>query len=194
MPQPIGFSGSRQLVPQHAAIIASFAGQAARAGQPILTGCATGADQAAIVGALTAGAAAQLTIFAAFGPAGAGACASSAVAQVEQAGAAGAAVQWWAGGGPQVPIKGRLVRRARAFIAALHTAGGSLVAFPASAVGRGTWGEVGLAITAGVPVFVFPCFTGPLPIVAGGSWLFVAAGPFTGSFAWQPGASQPVLL
>lgn len=87
----------------------------------------------------------------------------------------GASVRWWAGGGPAVPMAGRLASRSAALVSAVAASGpgSGLAAFvryacpphllPASSPSAafsghasGSWGSLALAAGLGLPVVVFP--------------------------------------
>ncbi|HZB08356.1 MAG TPA: hypothetical protein VE525_04495 [Rubrobacter sp.] len=113
--------------------------------------------------ALALGASSRLCVFAAFGPVsppwpaarlfapGASSSVSS-VSGVAGALAAGASVSWWAGGGPTVPLAGRLASRSSALVSAVA----------ASGAGRDFVGFVSSACPAGLGPSSFPsaCFSG----------------------------------
>jgi hypothetical protein len=120
-------------------------------------GCASGADEAALRSAVSAGAA--LSVFAVGGPSGSGFWRCSAVSAVRAAAASGASVSWWAGGGSSVPLRRRLKARSAALLSSVVAAGSrGFVAFVggAWAVSPGSWSCVRAAVLSGVPVVVFP--------------------------------------
>ncbi|MCE0732425.1 hypothetical protein LWH48_06365 [Halomonas sp. G15] len=140
-------------------------------GHSLVTGCATGADRAAIASALAGRVPlASLQVLAAFGPGGEGACQVSAVASVRAIASSGGCVIWWAGGGPSVPVRARLAERAARVVA---TASAGLVAFQP---GTGSWRACRLAVRRGLPVVVFGQVLEPLgagrwmPCPGGGIW------------------------
>ena len=120
----VGFCGSRAL-PSSAgvsALVAGVVGSVLSGGRNVAVGCATGGDALVVSSALSAGASSRLRVFAAFGPVSPpwpdtrvfapGASSSlSSVSGVAGALTAGASVSWWAGGGPSVPLAGRLASR-----------------------------------------------------------------------------------
>lgn len=185
------------------------------AGSLLSVGCSAGADAAALSAAVAAGAAVRLQVWAAFGPvspswragrySAPGAWRGSAVAAVAAARLAGAPVRWWSGGGADVPLSSRLVRRSLACVqsAAAGGPGSGLVAFVAAlpprgfgpgpwpSCGSGSWASAAAAALLGLPVVVVP--VGPLAGVSrsslpalpgGGFWLPVLAGPLSGGFRW----------
>jgi hypothetical protein len=186
----VGFCGSRALPVSAAdsALIAGVVGSvlAAVPHRNVAVGCAIGADALVVSSALALGASSRLYVFAAFGPVSPpwpaahvyapGASSSlSSVSGVVGALAAGASVSWWAGGGPAVPLVGRLASRSSALISAVAAsgAGRGFVGFvsspcPAglgpspspsecfSGYGSGSWGSLALASGLGLPVVVFP--------------------------------------
>jgi len=203
----IGFAGSRFLPPGTASdLIAPVVASLLRRGTRIATGCAVGADAAALSACLNAGGAGALRVFAAFGVAGAGAWRGSAVAPVAAAAAAGATVHWLAGGDLRVPLHGRLAQRSAALVRAVACAGGGgLVAFPAAACptglvpaatwrssGSGTWSSLALAAGLGLPVVVFPLDWSPdlLPPWPGSAWSTAGAGVWAGGWRFSPAVQQ----
>ncbi len=203
--------GSRALpgaaVPLVGRVVAALLG----AGSLLSVGCAVGADAAAVSAAVAAGAAPRLQVWVAFGPVSAarhsapGAWSGSAVSVVAAALRAGAAVHWWAGGPPTLPLTSRLVGRS---LACLHSAavggpGSGLVAFVASlpprafgpgawpSCGSGSWASAGAAALLGLPVVVVPVgqlaggSVSSLPALpGGGAWVPVSAGALSGGFRW----------
>jgi hypothetical protein len=211
----VGFCGSRDLPVSAAdsALVSGVVGSvlAALPHRDVAVGCAVGGDALVISAALSAGASSRLRVFAAFGPVsppwpaarvfapGASSSVSS-VSGVAGALAAGASVSWWAGGGPAVPLAGRLASRSSALVSAVAAsgAGRGFVGFvsspcPAglgplsspsacfSGSGSGSWASFALAAGLGLPVVVFPVGlpASALPAWAG-SWV-----PLTG--AWSGG-------
>ncbi len=184
----VGFCGSRAL-PSSAevsALIAGVLGSVLSGGREVAVGCSAGGDALVLASALAAGASSQLRVFAAFGPVspprpgarvfapGASSSVSS-VPGVASALAAGACVSWWSGGGPAVPLAGRLASRSQALVSAVTAsgAGHGFVGFVSSACpaglvpspspsacfsgfGSGSWSSLALASGLGLPVVVFP--------------------------------------
>jgi hypothetical protein len=219
----VGFCGSRAL-PASAEISALVSGVvgSVSAGVPrrnVAVGCATGADALVISTALAAGAASRLHVFAAFGPVSSswptalvsapGASSSvSSVSGVAEAFAAGAFVSWWAGGGPAVPLAGRLASRSTALISAVAAsgAGRGFVGFVSSPCpsglspspapsacfsisGSGSWATLALATGLGLPVVVFPVGLPASALPAWrGSWAPLA-GAWSGGFHFVPAPS-----
>lgn len=105
--------------------------------------------------------------------------------------AAGAAVRWWAGGGPSVPLRARLAARTRAVVAAA-TAG--LLLFPSSPVSRGSWLAARCALTRGLPVVVVPLGFAPslLPSLGAGRWAPCSLVP--GGWRWVTLSGQHSLF
>jgi len=189
------------------AVVAGFA--------PVV-GCAVGADSLVLSSALLAGLAPRLSVLAAFGPAGAGACASSSVSLVQSLACAGAPVSWWAGGGPRVPVVGRLAARSvalcRLVAGSAGSAGGApFVGFVAGACpaalvparssrrcfagsGSGSWASLALAAGRGCAVSIFWCGAGApvLPAWPGGAWVPCSAGWLAGSWSWVPTVAAPL--
>jgi hypothetical protein len=198
----VGFCGSRALPSAAQPLVSAAVGAALNSGAPVSTGCATGADQFVLSALLSFGCSLRrVAVFCAFGSNGAGSAASSAVGEVFAVARRGASIHWWAGGGPRVPLRGRLAARSLAHVRFLASSGGCLVGFvsslparpfgsgPFPACGSGSWSSLAAAVLAGVPVFVVPAGLAPsalpaLPSPLGGRW---APGPL-GSFRWQPAA------
>ena len=211
-------AGSRDLAPG-AANIAAVVSALVADGAHLVTGCATGADAQVIRAALAQGApgAMALSVFAAHGPvapsspgsrySAPGSWSGSAVAAVAAAQRAGAAVSWWAGGGPDVALRARLARRSLAAVrlVAASSCGSGLIAWPSRlpsqplragpwpSCGSGTWGSVAAAARLGVPVAVFAVgelVTVPLSswptLAAGGSWSSITSGVLAGAAIWSP--------
>jgi len=161
----LGFSGARSLSAGQLAIAQDIARQAAHVGS-VYTGCALGADAAAVAGALPVGG--LLHIFAVGTRTGAGFPRGFVPHHLGGIETTGGVILHWSAGGPlTVPLVARLARRSLAMVRAVAAAGGSLVAFPASprpprafrpgpfpSCGSGTWATVGAAALLGVPVFV----------------------------------------
>jgi hypothetical protein len=196
----VGISGSRSL-PAGAPVAPAVTALLRRSS--VAVGCAVGADAAALAAAVGAGAVDRLRVFAAFGADGAGAWRGSAVAPVQAAAAAGGHVAWWAGGGPGVPLMGRLAQRSAAMVRAVASAGGGggVVGFPAGACpagcvpaaawrssGSGTWSTLALAAGLGLPVVVFPAGWSPgaLPAWPGGSWACAGGGVWASAWRFTP--------
>jgi hypothetical protein len=196
----VGLSGSRSaLPPPSLAALGQVVAALPPAGLPVVVGCAAGVDQAALSALVAAGGAGRLSVLAAFGPVSPpwpaarhtapGAWSGSAVAAVAAALFAGASVTWWAGGGPAVPLAGRLAARSIACIRAVATAGGTWCAFPGQAcraglrpsssaaacfsgLGSGTWASLALAVGMGLPALIFL----PTGVGAPAGWGLVSLG------------------
>jgi hypothetical protein len=216
----VGFCGSRDLPASaaDAALVAGVVGSVL-AGVPrrrVAVGCAVGDDALIVSSALALGASSRLCVFAAFGPVSSpwpaarvvvpGASSSvSSVSGVAGALAAGASVSWWAGGGPAVPLAGRLASRSAALVSAVAAsgAGRGFVGFvsspcPAglgpspfpsacfSGSGSGSWASLALAAGLGLPVVVFPVGlpASALPAWAG-SWVTLT-GAWSRGFRFVP--------
>ena len=188
---PVAFSGSRSLAPQFSLLVSASVSSVLSSGAPVLVGCASGADAAALASlagsrAASGGAGSRSRCFAAFGADGAGSAGSvSAVGLVRAFAASGGSVVWWAGGGSAVPLVARLASRSRAMVACA----GSLVVFFGSGPSRGSALTARLAASRGLPVVAFPCGCGSagLPSLGSGSWVPVApcAFPWGGYFVWR---------
>jgi hypothetical protein len=219
----VGFCGSRTLPLSAAdsALVSGVVGSVLSGGRGVAVGCAVGADALVVSSVFALGASSWLRVFAAFGhvsppwPAarafapGASSSVSS-VSGVADALAAGASVSWWAGGGPSVPLAGRLASRSSALVSAVAAsgAGPGFVGFvsspcPAglgpspspsacfSGSGSGSWASLALASGLGLPVVVFPVgalvsvgSAGALPAPWG---LWAPLGSSGSSSAWSGG-------
>lgn len=205
LPFPAGVvavAGSRRLPPEASALVSAVTRELVAGGCSLVVGCCAGADAAvlaALTGAGGCAAGAPLRVLAAFGPvsppwpaahytAPGASRDHSAVAAVANALLAGADVRWWAGGGPSVPLRARLVARTRAVVAEAS----ALVVFPASpaVVGSGSWLAVSAAVERSLPVVAFPLgFPAvSLPSLGAGTWVPVGgAGVWSGAWRWAPG-------
>jgi hypothetical protein len=102
------------------------------------------------------------------------------------------AVAWWAGGGPALPLRARLVRRSAALVGAAAGGprpGSGLVAFFALPDSPGSLRSCRAALAAGLPVVAFPCGFPPsaLPLLSVGAWSPLPPGPAWGeAFRWVP--------
>jgi hypothetical protein len=177
------FGGSRNLSSSPSAIVRQVVGAVLQSGQAVHVGCCIGADQAVIQAAVQAGQGSSLFVFAAFGPGGVGGCALSSPGAVKVAGLAGGQVRFWAGGGAQVPLVVRLIKRSRAAFSGCSAA----VFFEP---GPGSLAVAAHAVKAGLPVFAFGGQPQAIPSRAG-QWV---ASQFSGSFCWQFQPSQGLLL
>ena len=230
----VGFCGSRAL-PSSAEVsvlVAGVVGSVLSGGREVAVGCAVGCDALVLYSALAAGASTRLRVFAAFGPvsppwpaarvSAPGASSSvSSISGVASTLAAGACVSWWSGGGPAVPLAGRLASRSAALVSAVAASGAGrgfvgLVSSPCpaglgpsaspsacfSGSGSGTWASLALAAGLGLPVVVFPLGalasadpTSGLP-TSWGSWAPLA--PSGSGSAWSGGfrlvPASPVLF
>jgi hypothetical protein len=221
----VGFCGSRAL-PASAevwALVSGVVGSVLRAVpyRDVAVGCAVGGDALVVSAALSAGASSRLRVFSAFGPVcprwlaarvfapGASSSVSS-VSGVASALAVGASVTWWAGGGPSVPLAGRLASRSVALVRAVAASGAEcgfvglvssacpvgLVPSPSpsacfSGFGSGSWASLAFAAGLVVPavVFPFPPFghgrSPDLPEFWPGSWSPLS-GAWAGGFRFVP--------
>jgi hypothetical protein len=197
----VGLTGSREWQDgDNGLIVERVVAALLRAGRHIATGCAVGADQAAINAVLRADQAQRLTVYAAFGPRGQeqGGEDGLAVDTVRRAFEAGAHVHWWAGAsrwlGPhkkaRLPLERRLANCSQALVQAVAGSaqkqpGAGLVAFASAPPPRllpesGSWATIAAAAAArkGMPVVVFT--TGfsedRLPALPGGEGSWVRAG------------------
>lgn len=165
-PAPLGISGARTLQPETSAIVQDMAARAARGGAFIVTGCAAGADAAAVAGTLAAGG--VLLMYAVGTRTGAGfprGFVPHHLKGIETQ--IGVVLRWSAGGPLTLPLRARLALRSLAVVQYLKDHGGTLAAFPATpqpprpfgsgpfpSCGSGTWSTVAAAVLKGVPVFV----------------------------------------
>ncbi len=224
----IGFCGSRSLPASATPLVAGVVSSVLSSRRSVAVGCCVGADACVLRAVLAAGAAPRLCVFAAFGPVSPPRGTAS---RVEAPGAsrslswpsgvgaalrAGASVRWWSGGGPAVPLAGRLASRSAALVSAVASsgseAGAGLVGFVSSACppaiipspsparcfsgqgpGSGSWGSLALATGLKLPVVVFPFSPsgygrGPeLPRFWGGSWVPVERpSSWAGGFRFVP--------
>jgi len=167
-------------------------------GAVVASGCAVGADAAALSGA--GGAGGLPRVFAVGSLAGAGFPAPGVPAAVAAAAAASASVRWLAGGPLSVPLPARLAGRSLALVRWLSRAGGVLVcaasslpsrAFgpgPFPSCGSGSWSSVAAAVLAGVPVAVAPFGVAPasFPLLPGGGSWAPAGVVLAGVSLWSP--------
>jgi len=147
-------------------------------------GCATGADALALSSAVQAGAHASVSVFAAFGPGGVGACQWSSVGSVMAFEQAGGKVAWWSGGGAGVPLVVRLRQRT---LSVAEAGQGGLVAFLGHPSSAGSLLACRQAAGAGVPVVAFPLgFNGVrLSRLGSGHWVPVGGlGVWSGAWRW----------
>lgn len=147
--------GSRSLLPGSAGWVAcqAFTQAVARAGHLVHVGCATGADQAALICCPPP----SLRIFATFNPQGVGGWAGSAVSAVQAAAQSGAMVSWLAGGDLNRPLVARLMARSLAALAGCSAA----VFF---APGPGSLKVARAALRQGIPILIW-CLQPP-PVLA----------------------------
>jgi hypothetical protein len=150
--------GSRALVAGSPAWVAcqSFSQACTHA---VHVGCATGADQAAVLALGFDPHPYSSHVFAAFAPSGAGAFGGSAVSTVQRFASLGGSVSWLAGGSLSVPLVARLMARS---VAAL--AGCSAAVF--FAPGVGSLKVARHALRAGIPVLVSCVGLSSAPVLA----------------------------
>ncbi len=191
----VGFCGSRSLPASAQPLVSSvvssvLSGSSAR----LVVGCSVGAD-ALVLSSVPATSLSRVSVFAAFGFSGRGACSLSAVPLVAAAGRGGAFVNWWSGGRLSVPLRLRLAKRSLALVQFLARRHSALVCFLASPKSRGSLLACRLAARFGVTVFVFCAGFSPsrLSRLGRGSWSLVQvaglpAGVLAGSSAcqWSP--------
>jgi len=183
----VGFCGSRSLPASAQPLVASvvssvLSGSSAR----LVVGCSVGAD-ALVLSSVPQSSLSRVSVFAAFGFSGRGACSLSAVPVVAAAGQGGAFVNWWSGGRLSVPLRLRLAKRSLALVQFLARRHSALVCFLASPKSRGSLLACRLAARFGITVFVFCVGFSPsrLPRLGRGSWSLVQV---AGSSAcqWSP--------
>ena len=220
----VGFCGSRALPASGSvsALVAGVVGSVlvASGGRDVAVGCALGGDALVVSSILAAGASSRLSVFAAFGPVSppwpasrvSAPGTSSSVSSVSGV-AAGASVSWWAGGGPAVPLSGRLAGRSVALVSAMAASGSgrgfvgfvsspclpglvpsAFVSVCFSGHGSGSWASLALAAGLGLPVVVFPvgasASLSALP-ASWGSWSPLS-GAWSGGFRLLP--ASPALF
>jgi hypothetical protein len=141
--------GSRSLVSGSPAWVAcqSFVRASFVRGLQVHVGCATGADQAALIALPALQAIKSIKAFSAFAPSGAGAFPGSAVAAVQLSALQGVPVSWLAGGPLSVPLVARLMARS---VAALQGCSAAVFFAP----GIGSLKVARHALRSGVPVLV----------------------------------------
>jgi hypothetical protein len=183
----VGFCGSRSLPASAQPLVASvvssvLSGSSAR----IVVGCSVGAD-ALVLSSVPQSSLSRVSVFAAFGFSGRGACSLSAVPVVAAAGRGGAFINWWSGGRLSVPLRLRLALRSLALVRFLARRRSALVCFLSSPSSRGSLLACRVAVRLGVPVFIFCVGFSPsrLPRLGRGSWSLVQV---AGSSAcqWSP--------
>lgn len=181
----IGFLGSRSLddarqaLPLYRPLRAQFQALAA-AGDSVAVGCAVGADMLALTTALELLPPARISVYAVGGRTGEGFPGGRLPSWIDQAFRAGCRVEWWAGGGPQIPLRARLLLRSRALVAAVASAqhggeGGELRAFLGPGRSAGSWGTLEAGAAAGLRLVVTPCAGCPLPLrpLGFGDWALI---------------------
>ena len=178
----IHFGGSRSLA-QNQFPLAQVIARVQADGQVVRVGCAIGADRQVIQAAIRQPA--LLSVFAAFSRSGSGAWAGSAVEAVRQAAAAGATVQYLAGGDLTIPMVGRLMGRSRAALTGCVAS----VFFLSSPSSRGSLAVAGIAASWRQPIFAF-CSEVPLsPRAMVGRWFASRFADFP-CWRWQPAQSR----
>ena len=175
------FGGSRALAPDQFPL-AEVVARIQDDGQVVRVGCAIGADRLVIQAAIRQPG--LLSVFAAFSRSGSGAWAGSAVEAVRQAEAAGAQVEYLAGGALNVPLVGRLMGRSR--VAAAGCA--ASVFFLSSPSSRGSLAVAGMAATWRQPVFAFCADVPQSPRAMVGRWFPSRFADFP-CWRWQPAQS-----
>lgn len=174
----IHFGGSRSLAPNQFPL-AQVVAACQTSGQVVRVGCAIGADRQVIQAAISQPA--LLSVFAAFARSGSGAWAGSAVEAVRQAEAAGARVEYLAGGPLEVPMVGRLMGRSRAALAGCTAS----VFFLSSPSSRGSLAVAAIAAKVHQPVFSFCAEAPQAPRACEGRWLPSKFAGFE-CWRWQP--------
>ena len=183
----VGFCGSRAFPASAQPLVASvvssvLSGSSAR----LVVGCSVGAD-ALVLSSVPQSSLSRVSVFAAFGFSGRGACSLSAVPVVAAAGRGGAFINWWSGGRLSVPLRLRLAKRSLALVQFIARRRSALVCFLSSPSSRGSLLACRVAVRLGIPVFVFCVGFSPsrLPRLGRGSWSLVQV---AGSSAcqWSP--------
>ena len=178
----IHFGGSRSLSLNPFSLVQVVSAVQA-AGKVVRVGCAIGADEQVIHAAIRQPA--LLSVFAAFAASGAGAWAGSAVEAVRQAAAAGARVEYLAGGDLNVPMVGRLMGRSRAALAGCAAS----VFFLSNPCSRGSLAVAAIAVKVHQPVFAFCSDVPQSPRACVGRWFPSKFAGFD-CFRWQPAQSN----
>jgi len=183
----VGFCGSRSLPSSAQPLVASvvssvLSGSSAR----LVVGCSVGAD-ALVLSSVPQSCLSRVSVFAAFGFSGRGACSLSAVPVVAAAGQGGAFVNWWSGGRLSVPLRLRLAKRSLALVRFLARRHSALVCFLSSPRSRGSLLACRVAARLGVSVFVFCVGFSPsrLPRLGRGSWSLVQVAGVS-ACQWSP--------
>lgn len=170
-------------------------------GASLVCGCATGTDAAVVIAASKAHAGRRLSVLCAFGPPASvrgatgwlGVGSASSPWSVARAGAAGARIQYWAGGGVDLPYPQRLANRTRA-VARACTHGG--IVLVDGLMGPGSGLLVSSLAARGLPVWVVPVAGryGTQPSLPG-SWVWCHPDGLADMGAWLlPGSpNQPAL-
>ncbi len=180
----VSVCGSRSLPASAGGLVGRVVASLLASGRGLAVGCATGADALALSSAVHAGAHASVSVFAAFGPSGQGACRWSSVEAVAGFEQAGGRVVWWAGGVAEVPLSVRLRQRT---VAVAEAGQGGLVAFLGHPGSAGSLLACRQAAGAGVPVIAFPVgFKGArLASIGAGHWVPVGGlGVWSGAWRW----------
>ncbi len=194
----LAIGGSRRLSAAGQAAVRLVTSSLLHLGASIVVGCATGADATVITTASKARAGRRLSVLCAFGPPASvrgatgwlGAGSASSPWSVARAQAAGARVQFWAGGGADLACPSRLANRTRAVARACTHGGVVIVDGP---VGPGSLLLARSLAARGLPVWVVPVAgrygTQPQPP---GSWVWCNPAGLGDMGAWHlPGlASQ----
>lgn len=181
-PGVVALAGSRSLPASALPLVRAVVSSLLAGGCSLAVGCCVGADQRAL-GSCAPG---QVRVLAAFGPAGQGACAWSAVSAVLAHASAGGLVSWWAGGGPRVPLRRRLAARSAA-VARAATVGA--VVFLASPHSRGSLIVAQGVARRGLPVVAFPLGfpASALPrLGVCGAWVPAGSGGWVEGWRWVP--------
>ncbi len=193
----IGFCGSRSLPESARPLVTSVVSSVLTGSNAQLAvGCSIGADEM-VLSSIREPALSRVSIFAAFGAGGVGACSLSAVSTVLHAARGGASVNWWSGGNERVPVRGRLARRSVALVKHLTSTGPSaLICFLSSPSSSGSLKACRRANRLGISVFVF-CIgfsSSLLPPVGRGSWSLVSPTcSIPGIIACRWRSNQPVI-
>ena len=190
----IGFCGSRSIQSTASPLISLVAHSVLSSSDVRLAvGCSVGVDRY-VIEAIPRSALSRVSIFAVFGPGGAGSCNLSAVSTVVKAVGGGASVRWWSGGAQFVPIRQRLALRSVALVRYLAASPlSTLICFLSSPESSGSILACRRAAQLGVPLMVI-CIGFPpaqLPrLRKRGSWIQTQIGGFP-AVVWREPKDVP---
>lgn len=182
----VGLVGSRGLGPC-GGLVSAVVRSCASAGFSFASGCASGADSLCVSAVLSAGL--SPLVFAVGSSSGSGFWRSS--SPLASSGFPGCSVRWLAGGSLSVPLVPRLRARSLALVSFLSSCSRSaLVGFVWGGPVRspGSWLSLRAAVSAGVPVVVFPvgCSVRRFARFGRGRWVVAGSGVWSRGFVWVP--------